>query len=73
MKRIKLKPCPNCNRSGKSLVINRIMFDGLWTCKLGKYFVECPHCHWCGETKVFLWRAIRAWNRRADDGRKETN
>lgn len=63
-KKKKLKPCPNCSKSGKKLIVNRIMFDGTWSCNLGKYFIECPGCHWIGETKIFLWRAKRAWNRR---------
>ena len=65
--RNKLKPCPNCGKSGKKLIRNRIVFDGTWACKLGKYFIECPSCHWCGKTKVFLWRAILAWNREKKD------
>lgn len=31
-------------------------------------YIECDNCHWCGKTKLFLWRAIRCWNRRADNG-----
>lgn len=58
----KLKPCPNCGRSGKKIGYARIvcsgsMFDG------HLYYIECPSCHWCGKTKLFLWRAARAWNK----------
>ena len=58
----KLKPCPNCGKSGKSLIFYRTVvsgsiFDGhLW-------HVECPSCHWCGKLKLFRWRAIMAWNK----------
>ncbi len=64
VKKMKLKPCPNCSLSGRKLWVCRVMVDGTWSCKLGKYYIECPSCHWCGKTKVFLWRAKRAWNRR---------
>lgn len=60
-----LKPCPNCGKSGKELRINRIMFSGSIFDK-HLFFIECPSCHWCGKTKLFAWRAKRAWNRRAD-------
>jgi hypothetical protein len=62
-----LLPCPNCGKSGEKLVVNRICFDGTWTVKLGKYFIACPKCHWCGKTKIFLWRAKRAWNTRTKE------
>lgn len=65
MKEIKLKSCPNCGRSGKTLWINGVI-DGAFLGRFfDKYFVECPTCHWCGKTKYFLRRAIKAWNRRA--------
>ena len=31
-------------------------------------YIKCDNCHFCGETKLFLRRAIVAWNRRADNG-----
>ena len=65
-----LRPCPKCGKSGKKLFIIRVQFDGTWTCNLGKFFIECPNCHWCGKTKVFLWRAKRAWNKRAKHDEK---
>ena len=61
-KTIKRKPCPMCRRSGKKLWINKVWDGTLFTNH--KYFIECPTCHFCGPTKVFLWRAIMAWNRR---------
>lgn len=61
---MKLKSCPNCGRSGKKVFINKIAFDGTLAAKLlGKYFIECSGCHWCGATKIFLWRAKLNWNR----------
>lgn len=54
-----LKPCPFCKST--KLTVWHISYP-----KSHKYFVECNMCHWCGETKLFKWRAKRAWNRRAD-------
>ena len=25
------------------------------------WYLECAKCHWCSKTKLFLWRAKRAW------------
>lgn len=72
MRRIKLKPCPYCGNSGKNLFINRIMFSGSIFDK-HLFYVECPHCHWCGKVKLFRRRAIKAWNRSTCDGRQETD
>ena len=60
--REKLKPCPHCGRSGKDILRVRVMFSGSIFDK-HLYFMECPSCHWCGKTKLFLWRAIHAWNK----------
>lgn len=65
LSKTKLNPCPKCRKSGKAAIINRIMVSGSIFDK-HLYFVECPSCHWCGKTKLFKWRAIRAWNRRAE-------
>lgn len=58
----KLKPCPNCHVTNR-LVITHILSRRLpfW------WFIKCDNCHWCGKTKLFLWRAIRDWNRRVDN------
>lgn len=56
-----LKRCPFCggkNRIIKVHIISRKL--PFW------WFIECDNCHYCGETKLFLFRAIKAWNRRAD-------
>lgn len=58
-----LKPCPFChykNRLKKVHIVSRRL--PFW------WFIECDNCHYCGETRLFLRRAIRAWNRRANDG-----
>ena len=62
MKTKGLKPCPNCGKSGKKAEIHQIMFSGSIFDK-HLFYVECPSCHWCGKTKLFLWRAKRAWNK----------
>lgn len=58
---IELKPCPFChcqNRLKKVHIISRRL--PFW------WFIECDNCHCCGETKLFLRRAVKAWNRRAE-------
>lgn len=27
------------------------------------WYIECENCHYCGETKLFLVRAIKSWNK----------
>lgn len=57
----KLKHCPNCLKSGRDMWIVRVfshyLFGNHW------YYIECPSCHWASKTKLFLWRAKRAWNK----------
>lgn len=57
---MKIMPCPYCG-SANGVWVSRIMCGrnppGLW------YYLECKRCHGCGETKLFEWRAIAAWNR----------
>ncbi len=60
-----LKPCPNCGR--KKLWSVRI-FPLRWI--FTRYYIECPSCHWCGETKIGKRRAKRAWNRRVENERR---
>lgn len=59
---MKAKRCPNCQ--SKDVRIWHVITARLpWW-----YYAECEHCHWCGKTKLFRFRAIRSWNklRRAD-------
>lgn len=56
---MKLIPCPTCG--GTTLALYRA--DGN-----RKFYIECLRCHRRGKTKMFEFRAIRAWNRRADNG-----
>ena len=51
------KTCPNCD-SGITLT-NHIRSSRLpfW------WYLECANCHWCGKTKLFLWRSVRSWNK----------
>lgn len=56
-----LKPCPNCG-------CKKIWKVHIFSARLPWWwFCECAYCHWCGETKLFKWRAERAWNRMAGD------
>lgn len=53
----KRKPCPNCGCQTTNrvhILSNRLPF---W------WYIECENCHWCGKTKLFLRRAVRAWNK----------
>lgn len=56
-----LKPCPNCKSTNikKVRICSRRLAS--W------YFIECFKCHWCGPVRLFLYRAVKAWNRRADN------
>lgn len=59
MSDIELKPCPFCgitNRIVKVHISSR--FLPWW------WYVMCDNCKWCGVTRLFKWRAIRAWNGR---------
>lgn len=53
---VKFKPCPRCGQTAVN--VWRILGSR-------KYVVECRKCRWYGKTRVFRWRAIRAWNREA--------
>jgi len=57
----KLKPCPNCH-SEKLVMVRIAPPKGRW------FYVECEDCYWCGEIKLFKFRAIRAWNKEANNG-----
>lgn len=53
----KIKFCPKCgsNLIGKiNIKSARLPF---W------WYLGCARCHWCGKTKLFLFRAIKSWNK----------
>lgn len=56
-----IKDCPNCK--SKHLIKAHIASARLpfW------WHIECWDCHWCGKTKLFLWRAVRSWNKERRD------
>ena len=56
-----LKPCPNCKSTNlrKVRILSRRF--PYW------YWIECFNCHYCGAVRMFLRRAIKAWNRGATD------
>ena len=54
---MKPKPCPNCGSS-------RVYIWHICTARLPWWhYAECEDCHWCGKTKLFRRRAIKAWNK----------
>lgn len=54
-----LKPCPLCGH-GRLFKVHILSRRLPWW-----YFIECQSCHACGKTKLFMFRAIRSWNKRA--------
>lgn len=54
-----LKPCPKCGATDRIHKVHIISRRHPW-----RYYIECDNCHYCGETKLFLRRAIKAWNKR---------
>lgn len=55
----KIKPCPDCGCTTTRRVHILSRWLPFW------WFIECDDCHWCGKTKLFLWRAIKSWNKDA--------
>lgn len=53
----KLKPCPRCGYDRRYKVHERSKILPWW------WYIECRSCRFCSKTKLFLWRAERAWNR----------
>ena len=54
----KIKPCPNCNHTNtmRKVHISSARLPFWW-------YIECWNCHWCGKTKLFLFRATKSWNK----------
>ena len=53
-----LKPCPSCkSKNIKRVHVASAKLPWWW-------FIECWDCHWCGATKLFLYRAVKSWNKR---------
>lgn len=52
------KHCPNCN-SSRIADVHILSRKPPWWWR-----VECIDCHWCSPTKLFRYRAIKAWNKR---------
>ena len=58
-----LKSCPNCHYQ------NRLIKVHILSKKLPFWwYIKCDNCHLCGKTKLFLLRAIKAWNKEAEQG-----
>lgn len=62
----KLRPCPAC--SGTKLIAVKICYPDSFPRSIGRYYIECDTCHWCGKPKRFLFRAKMSWNRRESEG-----
>lgn len=60
---MKINRCPICNHP-KPWIVKCHPLCGIFT----RYYIECRICHCCGKTKIGKRRAIKAWNRRAEDG-----
>lgn len=54
-----LKPCPFC---GGKAILEKESNMYLW------YFVKCKDCHGRSAKKMEKEKAIKAWERRADNG-----
>lgn len=54
----KLKPCPYCRVSNRIIKVHILSrYLPFW------WYIKCDNCHWRGKTKLFLTRAVRAWNK----------
>ncbi len=65
----KLKPCPSCGSDNVEIgrVCGRYGGRGHW------FYVECGDCFWCGKTKLFCFRAVRAWNKESKEKNNGNN
>ncbi len=59
---IELKPCPNCRIKNRMIKVHILRARLPWW-----WCIKCDNCGWRGETKLFLIRAIKAWNRRENN------
>lgn len=66
----KLKPCPSCGCNDSDyLKAWHILTRRLpWW-----WFLECDNCHYCSKTKLFRFRAIKAWNEESKMDGKENS
>lgn len=55
---MELKPCPFCG--GEARFVRRV----------AEYYVQCAGCGATGKSKQIAECAVKAWNRRAEDGEK---
>lgn len=60
-----VKSCPNCGSTNTKKVHSLSRRLPWW------WHIECWNCHWCGKTKLFLFRAIRSWNKETRTSKKE--
>lgn len=60
----KLKFCPNCRKSGKSMIIWHAIGRPVKKCH-----IECPNYHCAGKAMPFPWLARLAWNLQRRGGR----
>lgn len=52
---LKLKPCRWCGSEKIGIYPSN---DGYF-----RYIATCDSCHWLGSSRLFKFRAIRAWNK----------
>lgn len=52
-----IKPCPYCGSTNIKKAHSLSKRLPWW------WHIECWDCHWCGKQKLFLFRAIKSWNK----------
>lgn len=50
--------CPNCNSTKEVKKVHIVSCRLPWW-----WYIMCDNCKWCGKTKLFLFRAIKSWNK----------
>lgn len=53
----KIGKCPNCNSKGKIKVARAT------SSFLPRWLIFCDNCNYCSMPKIFLFRAIKSWNK----------